>query len=157
MDTMSSYLTQDHARCDALFKQVQQCVRGVDWRQARLAMAAFQHALERHLLIEERILFTAFERAIGRATSPTDAMRAEHLRIRAVAQRLSDTVGAGDMGGFVKHAEALLLVLHQHSEKEENMLYPMIERVLAHGSVELVSAMQAFGACDVRDLRASAA
>jgi iron-sulfur cluster repair protein YtfE (RIC family) len=154
MDTMSSYLTQDHARCDALFRQAQQCVLGANWRQARLAMATFQHALERHLLIEERILFPAFERAIGQVTSPTDAMRAEHLRIRAVAQRLSNTVGAGDMEGFVMHAEALLLVLHQHDEKEEQMLYPMIERVLTHGSAELVDAMRAFGACD---LHASAA
>jgi hemerythrin-like domain-containing protein len=149
METMGSYLTQDHARCDALFRKAQLSVRGAHWRQARLEMAAFQHALERHLLIEERILFPAFERAIGAVTSPTAAMRSEHLRIRAVAQRLSDTVAACDMGAFVKHAEALLLVLHQHSEKEEGVLYPMIERVLARGSVELLGAMQSFGAYDV--------
>jgi len=145
METIGSYLEHDHARCDALLRQAQQAVRGASWRQARLDMAAFQHALERHLLVEERILYPAFERAIGKAVSPTAAMRAEHLRIRAVAQRLSDTVAARDMGGFVIHAEALLLVLHQHSEKEEGVLYPMIERVLARSSAELVGAMQAFG------------
>lgn len=145
METIGSYLEHDHARCDALLRQAQQAVRSASWRQARLDMAAFQHALERHLLVEERILYPAFERAIGKAVSPTAAMRAEHLRIRAVAQRLSDTVAARDMGGFVIHAEALLLVLHQHSEKEEGVLYPMIERVLARSSAELVGAMQAFG------------
>lgn len=145
METIGSYLEHDHARCDALLRQAQQAVRSASWRQARLDMAAFQHALERHLLVEERILYPAFERAIGKTVSPTAAMRAEHLRIRAVAQRLSDTVAARDMGGFVIHAEALLLVLHQHSEKEEGVLYPMIERVLARSSAELVGAMQAFG------------
>ena len=149
MDTIGSYLEQDHARCDALLLQAQQSVRGASWRQARLDIAAFQHALERHLLVEERILFPAFERALGRAVSPTATMRTEHLRIRAVAQRLSDTVGAGDMEAFVTHAESLLLVLHQHSEKEEGVLYPMIERVLARSSAELVVAMRAFGAYDV--------
>jgi hemerythrin-like domain-containing protein len=148
MPTIGSYLEQDHARCDALLRQTQQSVRGASWRQARLDMAAFQHALERHLLIEERILFPAFERAIGRAVSPTAAMRSEHLRIRAVAQRLSDTIAAGDTESFVNHAEALLLVLHLHSEKEEGVLYPMIERVLARSSADLVAAMQAFGAYD---------
>jgi iron-sulfur cluster repair protein YtfE (RIC family) len=148
MDTMSSYLSQDHARCDALFRVALQSVRGARWRQAGLDMAAFQHALERHLLVEERILFPAFERAIGHAVSPTAAMRAEHLRIRAVAQRLSDTAASGDMNAFFKHAEALLLVLHQHDEKEEGVLYPMIERVLAHRSASLLDAMQAFGAYD---------
>lgn len=146
MGSIGSYLERDHARCDALLRTTQQSVRGADWRQARLDMAAFQHALERHLLIEERILYPAFERAIGRAVSPTAAMRGEHLRIRAVAQRLSDTVLARDMGSFVQHAESLLLTLHQHSEKEEGVLYPMIERVLARSSAELVGAMRAFGA-----------
>ncbi|MES2319337.1 MAG: hemerythrin domain-containing protein [Pseudomonadota bacterium] len=145
MESIGSYLEQDHARCDELLREAQQSVRGASWRQARLDMAAFQHALERHLLIEERILFPAFERALGRAVSPTAAMRGEHLRIRAVAQRLSDTVAAHDMGAFVNHAEALLLLLHQHSEKEEGVLYPMIERVLVRSSAELVGAMQAFG------------
>ena len=145
MQTISSYLEQDHAHCDALLRQAQQAVRGAGWHQARLDIASFQHALERHLLIEERILYPAFERAIGRAVSPTAAMRGEHLRIRAVAQRLSDTVAARDLGGFIKHAESLLLMLHLHSEKEEGVLYPMIERVLAHRSADVTGAMQAFG------------
>ena len=34
-------------------------------------------------------------------------------------------------------------------EKEEGVLYPMIERVLARSSADLVGAMQAFGAYDV--------
>ena len=150
MDTISSYLTQDHERCDTLFRAAQQSVRGARWRQAGQDMAAFQHALERHLLIEERILFPAFEHAIGRDVSPTLAMRAEHLRIRGVAQRLANTVASGDMISFIKHAEALLLVLHQHGEKEEGVLYPMIERVLARSSADLVAAMQAFGEYDTR-------
>ena len=148
MDTIGSYLALDHARCDALFRAALQSVRSARWRQAGLDMAAFQHALERHLLVEERILFPAFERALGHAVSPTAAMRAEHLRIRAVAQRLNDTASSGDMNAFFKHAEALLLVLHQHDEKEEGVLYPMIERVLAYNSASLLEAMRAFGTHD---------
>ncbi len=145
METIGSYLGQDHAHCDTLLREAQQSVRGASWPQAKHDIAAFQHALERHLLVEERILYPAFERAIGSDVSPTAAMRGEHLRIRAVAQRLANTVDAGDLGAFVKYAEALLLMLHQHSEKEEGVLYPMIERVLARSSAELVSEMQAFG------------
>lgn len=148
MDTLGSYMTQDHARCDALFAQVRQAVGDADWRQARRDIAAFQGALERHLLIEERIVFPAFERAIGSAVGPTAAMRAEHLRIRAVAQRLCNAVGARDAQAFINHADALLLVLHQHSEKEEGVLYPMIERVLVLSREQLLGAMRAFGAWD---------
>lgn len=148
MDTLGTYLTHDHERCDGLLRRTQQSVSGARWPDARRDMAAFQYALERHLLIEERIIFPAFESALGHAVSPTATMRAEHLRIRAVAQRMADAVAAASPGEFVKHAEALLLTMHQHSEKEEGVLYPMIERVLARRCPDLLRAAHAFGACD---------
>lgn len=145
MDTLSSYLTDDHERCDALMRYVGKSIGEGQWLQARHAMAAFHDALERHLLIEERILFAAFEEALGRAASPTAAMRSEHLRIRAVLQRMSESVKERDGRAFGIHAEVLLLVLHQHSEKEEGVLYPMIERVLARRSQDVLARMRAFG------------
>ncbi|WP_181373212.1 hemerythrin domain-containing protein [Massilia glaciei] len=149
METLSSYMADDHHHCDALMRRASGCVLHGQWSQARDAAAAFQNALERHLLIEERILFPAFEQAIGRAPSPTGVMRAEHLRIRAVAQRMVDSVHALDRDAFDTHAEVLLLVLHQHGEKEEGLVYPMIERVLApRGRAQVLAAMRGFTALD---------
>lgn len=151
---LSSYLAQDHDHCDDLFKLAQRAVCTGQWGEAKNSMAAFRHALERHLLVEERILFPAFENAIGRAVAPTAAMRTEHLRIRGMAQRMDDAVRARDADAFVKHAGVLLLLVHEHAEKEEGVLYPMIERVLQHRCADLVSAMRAFG---THDAAASAA
>lgn len=150
MDTLGNYLTEDHARCDQLLHRTHEAVEAASWPHARRAAAAFRYALERHLLIEERIIFPAFEVALGHASSPTDAMRAEHLRIRAVAQRLADAVDARSPQDFVRHAEALLLTMHLHSEKEEGVLYPMIERVLGRRCPELLDAARAFGTWDDR-------
>lgn len=150
MGILSDYLIDDHARCDRLLGQAQQSVGAAHWTDARRDVAAFRYALERHVLIEERIVFPAFECALGTAASPTAAMRADHLRVRALAQRLSNAVVAQSAQEFVRHAESLLLTLHQHSEKEEGVLYPMIERVLAHRSAELLDAARAFGAWDER-------
>lgn len=154
MGILSEYLLQDHARCDGLLRQAQQSVGAARWTDARRDVAAFRDALERHVLIEEHIVFPAFERALGSAASPTTAMRADHVRVRALAQRTADAVDALSAQDFVRHAESLLLTLHQHSEKEEGVLYPMIERLLAQRSAELLAAARAFGA---RDERASAA
>ncbi|NHZ65797.1 hemerythrin domain-containing protein [Massilia sp. CCM 8694] len=148
MDTIGSYLEADHVRCDALFADARRAVRKGLWREAGNCFAAFCHALERHLLIEERIVFPAFENAIGAASAPTAAMRSEHLRIRGVAQRLSNALRERDTEAFLNHADTLGIVLYQHSEKEEGVLYPMIERVLAPSCHKLVAAMQAFGAMD---------
>lgn len=150
METLGTYLIDDHERCDALLRRTERFVAAQFWREARREVAGFQYALERHLLIEERIVFPAFEAALGHAASPTDAMRAEHLRIRALAQRLCDSVAALNCQDFVKHAETLLLTMHQHSEKEEGVLYPMIERVLARRCPELLGAARAFGTWDDR-------
>ena len=151
MDTLSRYLTDDHLRCDALLHRTQQYVRAACWPDAQLAMQAFRDALERHLLIEEQIVFPAFEFALGRhAMSPTAAMRAEHLRIRAVVQRLADAVDAVNTDDFVTHAEVLLLTMHGHSEKEEGVLYPMLERVLGRRWPSLLLDARAFKAPDCR-------
>lgn len=149
MDTLGSYLTDDHLRCDALLRRTQQCVGAACWLEAHLAMHDFRQALERHLLIEEQIVFPAFEFALGRhAMSPTATMRAEHLRIRAVVQRLAEAVDANNTHDFVKHAEALLLTMHGHSEKEEGVLYPMLERVLGRRWPSLLLDARAFKAPD---------
>lgn len=150
MESLGTYLTQDHERCDLLLRRTHQAVEAACWADARRAGATFRYALERHLLIEERIIFPAFETALGHATSPTAAMRAEHLRIRAVAQRLADAVDAHSAQDFVRHAEALLLTMHLHSEKEEGVLYPMIERVLGQRCPDILGAARAFGALDDR-------
>jgi len=147
--TISGYLEADHVRCDALFAPARDAVRHGRWAQADHALAAFRHALERHLLIEERIVFPAFESALRNTLTPTAAMRSEHLRIRGVAQRLADALRARDAEAFLNHADTLGVVLYQHGEKEEGVLYPMIERILQRTSADIVAAMRAFGACDI--------
>lgn len=145
METLASYLEQDHVHCDALFRTTNESACAARWPQAAREMAAFRYALERHLLIEERILYPAYENAVGHAVGPTLSMRAEHLRIRAIVQRLADAVRAQDRDAFFNHADAFLLMMHQHSEKEEGIVYPRIARVLAHASADLLGAMRAYG------------
>lgn len=149
MNTIGSYLAHDHARCDALFVPVRAAVQDGQWAQAGRALAEFCHAAERHLLIEERIVFPAYERVLARSPlPPTAASRADHLRIRALMQHLSNALRARDAAAFFEHAATLAAVQCQHSEMEEATLYPMIERVLARSCHDMVGAMRAFGALD---------
>jgi hemerythrin-like domain-containing protein len=84
----------------------------------------------------------------------------DHIHCDALFRLVSDSVclrrwpqakreiEAQDIPAFYNHADAFLLVMHQHSEKEEGVLYPRIERVLAHSCHDLVKAMRAFGVHD---------
>lgn len=144
MDTIGGYLEADHARCDALLRPARDAVRFAHWEQADQALAAFRHALERHLRVEEEILFTAFDEAMRQVRTPTAVMRGEHLRIRGVAQRLSDALRARDAEAFLCHCDTLGVLCHQHSEKEEGVLYPVMERLLAPHADSIVAAMRNF-------------
>jgi hemerythrin-like domain-containing protein len=148
METISSYLAHDHARCDALFAQAQSALEEGQWPQAARAFACFGDALERHLLVEERIVFPAYEKAIRTASVPASAMRTEHLRIRGIVQRLAYSIEKRQEGEAFDHAGTLRSVLDRHDEIEQRKLYPMVERVLAGRQEAVIASMYEFGAMD---------
>jgi hemerythrin-like domain-containing protein len=148
METISSYLAHDHARCDALFAQAQSALEDGQWPQAARAFACFGDALERHLLVEERIVFPAYEKAIRTASVPASAMRTEHLRIRGIVQRLAYSIEKRLGGEAFDHAGTLRSVLDRHDELEQRKLYPMVERVLAGRQEAVIASMYEFGAMD---------
>ena len=145
MDTLTQFLVEDHASCDELLHAAINAANDGQWGLANTATITFAVSLERHLRLEERIVFPAFERKFRYAVLPTVDLRSEHLRIRAVVQRLSDAAASADHALFLAHADTLLLAMHQHSEKEEGMLYPMIERCMGRAAHQLVDLMRRFG------------
>ena len=130
MDPLNTYLTDDHARCNGLLRRIEQSVAAARWPDARGEVTALRHALERHLLIEERIGF--IEAVLGHVDSHTAAMRSEQLHIRQVAQRLDDAVDAQNAQNFAGQAEALLLAMHLHGARAEPVLHPLIGHVSGH-------------------------
>ncbi len=148
METIGTFLEIDHRHCDALFVHAHNAARAGDWFTCEQAYPVFRSALERHLLIEEKILFPAFEAAVAHAKDYTATMRSDHLRIRGVTQRLAESLRERDRIAFLDHADTLGVVLYLHSEKEEGVLYPMMERVLAPRRDALIEAMHAFDCMD---------
>lgn len=149
VETISSYLSNDHARCEALYGQMRLALDDGQWQQAERAFQCLRDALERHMLVEERIVFTIYEKAIHALTAPTAAMRAEHLRLRGIVQRLADVLRLRQMDAADHHANNLHAALQQHHHAEEDKLYPMIERVLVFQQKQVVTAMHQFGAMDM--------
>ena len=155
MNTISSYLEIDHEHCATLFAQVRDAVRARLWKEADLGFADFADALERHLQIEEQVVFGAFEEAVGNAGAATGMLRAEHQSIRGMVRRLSASLEARAPSAYFDHADTLRIVLHAHSEKEEGVLYPLIERVLAARCDELIGAMARFGKVQAMSMSAA--
>jgi len=145
---MASILEQlgaDHARCDDFFAQAEQAAAKGDWLSAQAAFSAFAAGMARHFAMEEEVLFPAFESRTGNTAGPTRVMRLEHDQMRGLLDALRQAVEHRDGQAYAGAAETLLVLMQQHNLKEEQILYPMCDRVLAGERDELLARMEATG------------
>ena len=141
MTTFSQYLGDDHARCDELFAAAEKAADARDSGAAD-AHARFVEATEHHLRLEEEILFPAFEEASGSRMGPTAVMRHEHEQMRQLFEDMSGALAENRFDDYLGMAETLLILMQQHNAKEEQMLYPMTDRMLADSRQALLARMQ---------------
>lgn len=142
MQTICDYLMHDHKRCDELFVHVEATIAQKDWLEAELAFQRFSEAMLGHLDSEESIVFPAFENALPDAASPIAMLRMEHQRIKGIVARMEDALCRQNHGDLILHAETFTILMQQHSMKEEDMLYPLLDRILQGNTQHIVSALQ---------------
>ncbi|MBS0614631.1 MAG: hemerythrin domain-containing protein, partial [Proteobacteria bacterium] len=95
--------------------------------------------IEWHFSAEESRLFPSFEAATGTTAGPTSVMREEHAQLRELMEGCGEALASHDANGFAGQAETLLILLQQHNAKEENILYPMCERMLGSGGEDFAA------------------
>lgn len=139
---LSEILTADHRACDAIFARAEAAARAGDWPACVTAAAQFRAALERHFLLEEDLLFPAFEAAGAAPPGPTRMMRIEHAQMRQLLDDWKEHAAARRCDAFLAASETLLVYTQQHNLKEENVLYPMCDGALRARAVELAAAAE---------------
>jgi len=121
----------DHDRLDALETAAMEAWGARETRAATRLHLRFVCGLLRHIRFEEGVLFPEFERVSGTSPDrgPTAAMRAEHREIEALLEDVRLAAVSGVRPAETTRADLRALV-HQHNVKEENVLYPMLDRAL---------------------------
>lgn len=142
MSSFSNYLGNDHRQIDEYFADADATAACSEWHQCVTAFSAGQQALLAHLRMEENVLFPAFEAASGTASGLTYVMRAEHLRIQALLAGMQQAAANWDNDAFLSLSGDLHQILGLHNQKEENILYPMADRLLAGKQEDMIAAMQ---------------
>ena len=130
METITDVLTEDHRYADNLFAAAARHAAEGVWNECEQQLALFRTALGSHMKIEEDVLFPAFEDATGSKAGPTAVMRHEHQQMLTLLDQIGTALGAHDPERFAALAQSFLTVLNMHSAKEENVLYPMCDRVV---------------------------
>ncbi|HEX6999297.1 MAG TPA: hemerythrin domain-containing protein [Gammaproteobacteria bacterium] len=143
--TISGYLARDHDRLDDVLREVERLLGDRRETEARESFAEFCCGLDRHITVEEEILFPHFERESGITQGPTVVMRAEHGKMRQWMDAASTALAGGQGAAFTDAVDQLKALLESHNTKEELILYPMAERVTVSREAQdaLVRRMQA--------------
>lgn len=129
---LAEFFTLDHRRCDSGWVEVEAAAEAGDAEAVQERWRTFQNGLLKHLRMEEEVLFPAFEQATGMtAGGPTFVMRAEHDQMRGLLQQMDAAANGGEHDELIDLGDTLLMLIQQHNQKEEHMLYPMAERALA--------------------------
>lgn len=137
MSDIQQLMAHDHRACDDAFARIEQALAKEDWPQVSARLGVFCDDMERHLGVEEQVLFPAFEEVSGMTMGPTRVMRMEHEQMRSLFEALREAVAARDADALRGEAETLLIMMQQHNLKEENVLYPMCDQHLAAESAVL--------------------
>jgi hemerythrin-like domain-containing protein len=142
-DSIATFMTDDHQRCDHLLAACEQAVSGGDWNRFGEEAANFSNALLGHFDMEEQVLFPELVAVSPWASGPTGMMTMEHRQMRSLVEELNEAVGAQDADACLGILETLHLVIQQHNSKEEGILYPMAEESLGDRSPDILNRLQA--------------
>ena len=127
---IAPFYTEDHDHLDEYFKNFQSLKRK-NYAEAKENFKKFKFGLQRHIVWEEEILFPLFEEKTGMKTGgPTEVMRQEHCQIKALLEEVHKKVQRQDPESD-QEEQLLWDVLKQHNHKEENILYPAIDRFIS--------------------------
>lgn len=131
MPSISEFMTREHRACDEIFANAEALVDKEDWEQAGELTRTFLNNMERHFMMEEQVLFPAFEQQTGIIQGPTTIMREEHQQMRQLLMQIQWALDEKQHDEFLDTCETLLIMMQQHNMKEEGMLYPMCDQQLA--------------------------
>mgnify|MGYP002864561550 CR=1 FL=1 len=135
---LTAFFEQDHRDCDARWVDVEELLDADDIDAARPAWLKFHSGLRRHIAMEEEVLFPAFEAVSDMGDGgPTAVMRMEHKQMQGLLEQIEAAIQAGRVEQAMDTGDTLLMLMQQHTMKEERVLYPMAENVLAAHWTEL--------------------
>ncbi|HYD62717.1 MAG TPA: hemerythrin domain-containing protein [Noviherbaspirillum sp.] len=147
MDTICAYLKYDHQRCDDLLIHAETSVAQRNWKDAIENFRQYQDVLRQHIRMEEKILLPAFGQTLSGSAEPVAMLRMEHKQINGMVNRMWEAIQRFDVQDYVLHSETLTLLMQQHTHKEEEMLYPLLDKALACKRSKIISAMAEYLEC----------
>jgi len=126
--TIKDFMTHKHRECDHLLATAEDAVESGDFDDAMQKYIAFKDETLKHFDMEEEYLFPMFEEKTGMTQGPTQVMRMEHAQAKSLFEKMDEAYNAKDKDRIFGLGESMNILLQQHNQKEEQMLYTMIQQ-----------------------------
>jgi len=141
MSTIAEFMSTNHQACDEAFARAEEAALTNDWGTAETSFEAFNSAMARHFRMEEEVLFPALLNANG-PLGPVQVMRMEHEQMNDLIEQMAASLKTSNSKAYGGLSETLLIVMQQHNLKEEQILYPIMDQLLANDSISLIARFQ---------------
>ena len=116
-------LQRDHHELEKILRDAARMVDDEERERAEHTFDEFRARLERHMRMEEDVLFAPFEREQGlTARAPTFLMRLEHVEIGRLVEELRLALQLWRPERFRAGVRDLEQFLHAHDAREEALL-----------------------------------
>lgn len=129
METISEFMGKDHKSCDNQFALAEESAHAGNWRETETAFKIFRDHMIHHFHMEEAHLFPALLKA-GGPSGPVQVMHMEHAQMNSLLDQMATVIANKNFPGYNGLAETLLILMQQHNLKEEQILYPIAQRLL---------------------------
>lgn len=139
---MNNWLLHDHRRYEDLLHECERSAVARDWPSTEKRLHDLVALLKGHFLMEEVVLFPAYEELVDTPTSPTRHLRAEHDQVRQHLTALSQAMRTQDLEGFLDAFMRLKQVMDVHHEKEEELFLPMAGHALLERRDEVMARLK---------------
>lgn len=115
------YLEDGAPRLDAQLREARLLARERLPGGARALLAQFIRRLDRHMRLEEHVLFPALDERAGSPDVSARLLR-EHDRLRALAAEAAASLDRDDARTFLEYSHELAGRLQRHHQKERRLL-----------------------------------
>lgn len=144
MSSVNDYMTNDHRECDSIFERADHAAKAGDYVALEREASEFLRRITSHIALEEKLLFPAFEERTGMSEAgPSVTMREEHRLMEVMFADMRQAVAAKDAAAYRKAAGSMIELLQQHNQKEEMMMYPMLDDALGADVTALLNDVKA--------------
>ncbi len=139
MTSISAVMTHDHRECDVKFEDIESCVQSASFDKALELFQTWKKVNLRHFDIEETILFPETANKMGGKIPPIMVMEMEHIQIKKCIDDMENAINQKNSDSFMGLADTCLIMIQQHNMKEEQILYPIIDRSLINEQSEFLN------------------